>query len=157
MVKVKQTITFELESSGQKITVDLQEAKDIIKSLSNFVNAPTKTEQSRRIVRRGRKAGSSSKFSKRGRKAAGKSLSMSETKRQEIIDHVNKQLSARPKTLSALLKGVSFVPNYLPAIRQMVESRGNISREVIGKRIYYSRRGSSVPSQKQSRANTITI
>lgn len=165
MVKVKQTITLELESSGQKVTVDLQEARDIIKSLSRFVERRSDSnniiESSGRTIRKGRKANTKTKREGRGfRKAKsaqnGKALSMSETKRQEIIDHVNKQLSARPQTLSALLKGVSYVPNYLPAIRKMIETKGNINREIIGKRIYYSRKSSSASTQKQTRSVAIT-
>lgn len=155
MVKVKPTITLEL-ASGQQITIDLQEAKDVIKNLSRFVSN-TNSDVSRQSTMKQSKT-ATRKTSRRGTKVGSSILaaSMSETKRQEIIDHVNKQLSARPKTLSALLKGVSYVPNYLPAIREMIENRGNIAKEVIGKRKYYSRKSSpSQTSQKQSRTSAI--
>jgi hypothetical protein len=163
LVKVKSTITLELESSSQKLTIDIQEAKQIIKSLVKFVNDANPIISQRRAkatrgtakTRKGSRANKQKDLSRKSKSSLQiKGPSMSETKRQEIIDHVNKQLSARPKTLSALLKGISYVPNYLPAIRQMVESRGNIKREVIGKRVYYSRKASSL--QRQTRANAAT-
>jgi hypothetical protein len=174
VVKVSPSITLQLEKSGQKITLDFDEAKEIIKSLSQLANqmrsnvattnaiegngkqngtttkkrkvkAAYKNEKKtgKRRKRIGRKSSKMDKSSpQKGRKT--KVPYMSENKRQEIIKHITRQLSAKPKTLSALLEGVSYVPNYLPTIRQMVESRGkNIHREKIGKRIYYSKKGAS--------------
>jgi hypothetical protein len=62
---------------------------------------------------------------------------MSDAKKREIMDNVDKKLSSTPKTLSALLDGVSYVPNYLPAIRKMVEEKQNIAKKQMGKRTFY--------------------
>jgi hypothetical protein len=155
LVRVKPTITLELDSSGQIVTIDLQEAKAIIKSLAKFVDQSqgrtvadmTSSKGAQVSKRRGRSTKA---------KPSQKGPSMSENKRQEIIDHIQKQLSARPKTLSALLKGVSYVPNYLPAIREMVESRGSINREIIGRRVYYSRKASAPATSHKTRTNAAT-
>jgi hypothetical protein len=64
---------------------------------------------------------------------------MSDAKKKEILDHVNKQLSAKPRALSNLLKGVSYVPNHLPHIRKMIEDQKHVSKKAIGKRIFYYR------------------
>jgi hypothetical protein len=78
----------------------LQEAKQIIKSLSKFVNGISSNATKRPSI--GRKNGEAvtknvTKDRKSRKAKSSQSLSMSETKRQEIIDHFNKQLSARPK------------------------------------------------------------
>lgn len=62
---------------------------------------------------------------------------MSEAKKNEIMKHINKKISKTPRTLSSLLKGVSYVPNHLPTIRQAVESQKSIDKKIIGKRTYY--------------------
>lgn len=134
-IKVSPSITLELEKSGQKITVDLDEVKEIVKSLSRFLNQMDSTTTIGRMV------GEDIGMTKSGRKGGDiKVPYMSENKRQEIIEHISKRLSNKPKTLSTLLKGVSYIPNYLPAIRQMVESQSNIHKQKIGKRIYYSKK-----------------
>jgi hypothetical protein len=51
--------------------------------------------------------------------------------------NVDKKLSSTPKTLSALLDGISYVPNYLPAIRKMVEGRKDVAKKIVGKRTLY--------------------
>jgi hypothetical protein len=72
--------------------------------------------------------------------AASQKIShMSYAKKKEILDHINKQLSAKPRTLSNLLKGVSYVPNHLPHIRKMIEDQKHVSKKAIGKRIFYYR------------------
>jgi hypothetical protein len=173
VLKVSRSITLQLEKSGQKITLDFDEAKEIIKSLPQLANQMrgnvattttiedngkqnSTTTKKRRVKAAYKNEKKRGKRRTRGRKSSKKDNSspqkgrktkvpyMSENKRQEIIKHISRQLSAKPKTLSALLEGVSYVPNYLPTIRQMVESRGkNIHREKIGKRIYYSKKGAS--------------
>lgn len=66
---------------------------------------------------------------------------ISEEKKKEIIDHVNKKLSGTPQTLSSLLDGVSYVPNYLPFIRKMVEGQNGVAKKAVGKRTLYFRKG----------------
>jgi hypothetical protein len=130
MVKISPSVTLVLEKSGQTITIDLDEAQQIIKGLSKFVqegnNHAGKTPQAG--VKKGRK---------KGRAMVPR---MSETKKNEILKHVSKKLSARPRTLSNLLKGVSYVPNNLPMIRAMIENQDNVAKKVIGKRTYYSKK-----------------
>lgn len=146
MAKVRPSITLKLKS-GQTITLDLQEVNDIIKSLTKFVNERQRRRRrrqdikdattavvKRRIARNGRMMITTTR--KAGRKIPASS-SMSQTKRQEILEHVNKKLSTEPKTLSNLLKGVSYSPNYLPAIRNIIENQPNIAKQIIGKRTYY--------------------
>ncbi|AFU57829.1 hypothetical protein Ngar_c08870 [Candidatus Nitrososphaera gargensis Ga9.2] len=147
MAKVRPSITLKLKS-GQTITLDLQEVNDIIKSLTKFVNErqrrlrrrqnikdATTAVVKRRIARNGRMMITTTR--KAGRKIPAASSSMSQAKRQEILEHVNKKLSTEPKTLSNLLKGVSYSPNYLPAIRNIIENQPNIAKQIIGKRTYY--------------------
>ena len=183
VLKVSRSITLQLEKSGQKITLDFDEAKEIIKSLSQLANqmesnvtattiegnskqnsTTTKKRKVKAAYKNEKKRGNGRR--RRGRKSSKKNKSapqkdrktkvpyMSENKRQEIITHISRQLSAKPQTLSALLEGVSYVPNYLPTIRQMVESRGkNIRREKIGKRIYYSKKGTSTKLKNRKKGS----
>lgn len=139
MVKINPSITIELEKGGRKITIDMDEARQIIKNLAKFVQDGynKKPTREKRIYKK-RKA--SIKAQKRQVLLAKRTLHMSEKKRREILQHINKQLSTKPKTLSNLLNGISYVPNYLPSIRAMVEKQKDVARKLIGKRTYYFQR-----------------
>jgi CTP-dependent riboflavin kinase len=129
MVKISPSLTIDLKD-GQKITIGIDEARQIIKDLAKFVDEGySKKAITRKKVQKGR----SSSIKK-------KKLHMSDAKRKEILQHVNKQLSIRPKTLSNLLKGISYVPNYLPHIRAMVEGQQKVAKKILGKRTLYYRR-----------------
>jgi hypothetical protein len=144
MVRINPSITLELEKGEQRITIDLKEAKEIIRSLSKFVkdndaslkaNTTTRSKRTRKNARK-----SYQLLQKRMPAAASQKIShMSYAKKKKILDHVNKQLSAKPRTLSNLLKGVSYVPNHLPQIRKMIEDQKHVSKKAIGKRIFYYR------------------
>lgn len=144
MVRINPSITLELEKGGQRITIDLKEAKEIVRSLSKFVkdndaslkaNTTTRSKRTRKNARKSHQL-----LQKRMPAAASQKIShMSDAKKKEILDHVNKQLSAKPRTLSNLLKGVSYVPNHLPHIRKMIEDQKHVSKKAIGKRIFYYR------------------
>jgi vacuolar-type H+-ATPase subunit E/Vma4 len=144
MVRINPSITLELEKGGQRITIDLKEAKEIIRSLSKFVkdndaslkaNTSTRSKRTRKNARKSHQL-----LQKRMPAAASQKIShMSYAKKKEILDHINKQLSAKPRTLSNLLKGVSYMPNHLPHIRKMIEDQKHVSKKAIGKRIFYYR------------------
>ena len=130
LVKINPSVTLELKS-GQKVTIDLEEAGQIIKGLTKFVEDgeyAIKAPPSRVQKRKGRKNVEQTKIAH-----------MSEAKRIAILTHLNNQLSARPKTISNLLKGISYVPNHLPHIRRMIEGQRNVAKKRIGKRIFYYR------------------
>lgn len=139
-IRVSPSITLKLGKSGQTITIDFEEAKEIVKSLSNFLNQGGSATTTTAIGRSIEEASAVKRKGEGGKGGAIKVPYMSENKRQEIVKHISRHLSTKPKTLSTLLKGVSYIPNYLPAIRQMVESQGNIHKEKIGKRTYYSKK-----------------
>jgi hypothetical protein len=144
MVRINPSITLELEKGGQRITIDLKEAKEIVRSLSKFVkdndvslkaNTTTRSKRTRKNARKSHQL-----LQKRMPAAASQKIShMSDAKKKEILDHVNKQLSAKPRTLSNLLESVSYVPNHLPHIRKMIEDQKHVSKKAIGKRIFYYR------------------
>ncbi len=144
MVRINPSITLELEKGGQRITIDLKEAKEIVRSLSEFVkdndaslkaNTTTRSKRTRKNARKSHQL-----LQKRMPAAASQKIShMSDAKKKEILDHVNKQLSAKPRTLSNLLESVSYVPNHLPHIRKMIEDQKHVSKKAIGKRIFYYR------------------
>ncbi len=126
MVRINPSVTLELKS-GQTITIDLDEAQEVIKGLTKLIQDDSR-HAAKVNMKRGRKN------AKRG--TAGVP-SISDAKKDEIIRHVNKKISKTPRTLSNLLKGISYVPNHLPAIRQAVESQKGIDKKIIGKRTYY--------------------
>jgi hypothetical protein len=143
MVRINPSITLELEKGGQRITIDLKEAKEIVRSLSKFVkdnDASLKANTTTRSKRTRKNARKSHQLLQKRMPAASQKIShMSDAKKKEILDNVNKQLSAKPRTLSNLLKGVSYVPNHLPHIRKMIEDQKHVSKKAIGKRIFYYR------------------
>lgn len=66
---------------------------------------------------------------------------ISEEKKAQIMSHVNSRMNEIPQTLSFLLEGISYVPNYLPFIRKMVESEAGVSKVMNGKRVLYFKKG----------------
>lgn len=139
MVKINPFITIELTKGNEKLTIDSEEAKQIIKELAEFVRndhyGKNKTSQ---IKIRKREV---QKTDRKNRRLSNKKiLYMSDAKRKEILQHINKQISARPKTLSNLLKGASYVPNHLPYIRKMVENQQRLAKKMRGKRTFYYRK-----------------
>lgn len=125
MVRISPSVTLELKS-GQTVTIDIDEAQEIIRGLAKFVQGDS-----------GNAAKAILKERKNTRKGSTSIPKMSEAKKNEIIRHVNKKISKTPRTLSNLLKGISYVPNHLPTIRQAVESQKSIDKKIIGKRTYY--------------------
>lgn len=124
MVKITKSITLEIEKDGQKITIGPDELADIKRQLDAAIRE--RGREFRKKVEIGRA------------KASVRVYHMSDAKRKEIMENVDKKLSSTPKTLSALLDGVSYVPNYLPAIRKMVEGKQNVAKKQVGKRTFYS-------------------
>jgi len=141
MVKVKPTFTLDLEN-GQRITLDLKEAKELVKILGKQINKERMVADHINNVKVGFTKKMGRRKNKRTKNILGRyqerTPSMSEEKRSEILGHINKRLSSKPVTLSSLLKGISYSPNYLPYIRRIVEDQSNVAKRKIGKRIYYS-------------------
>lgn len=140
MVKINPSLTIELAKGGRKIIIDIDEAKQIIKDLAKFVQDGGYSKKPTGQIRIQKKRQRRKKAKKGQRLSAKKILHMSDKKRKEILQHINKQLSARPKTLSNLLKGVPYVPNYLPSIRTIVERQKDVAKKLIGKRTFYFRK-----------------
>ncbi|WP_148699251.1 hypothetical protein [Candidatus Nitrososphaera evergladensis] len=132
MVKVTKSVYIEIEKDGQKITFGPDEIEDIKRQLDAAIREKGREFHAKTKARRKVKA-----LAK-----VATVYHMSDDKKKEIINNVNKKLSGTPKTLSALLDGVSYVPNYLPVIRKMVESQQNVARKQVGKRtLYYLKDG----------------
>jgi hypothetical protein len=128
VLKINSHITVEL-GNGQKITMSLEEGKELINGLSKFIEDGMHMPNEKRMRKEALRI-----YTGRRRKIPG----MSEPKKEEIIKHVNKKLSSKPRTLSNLLNGVSYIPNHLPMIRQFIENEPHISKKIIGRRTYYS-------------------
>jgi len=135
MVKINPFITIELTKGDEKITIDSEEAKQIIKELSKFVRNDYYGKDKAPHIKILKKE--YQKTVMKNRRLSKKILYMSDAKRKEILQHINKQVSARPKTLSNLLKGASYVPNHLPHIRRMVENQQRVAKKMRGKRTFY--------------------
>lgn len=138
IVKINPFITIELTKGNEKITIDSVEAKQIIKELSKFVRNDHYREDKAPQIKALKKE--YQKTARKNRRLSKKILYMSDAKRKEILQHINKQVSTRPKTLSNLLKGTSYVPNHLPHIRRMVENQQRVAKKMRGKRTLYYRK-----------------
>jgi hypothetical protein len=132
VVKINPSVTLEL-GDGQKITINLEEAGQLIKGLIKFVQkgeyAGMTTQQIEIQKRKGSRNAEQTKIPH-----------MSEAKRTAILKHLDKQLSVKPKTISNLLKGITYVPNHLPHIRRMLEDQRGVAKKRMGKRTFYYRR-----------------
>ena len=148
MVRIQPSITIDLGKAGQKLTLEIEEAKELYNTLAKFLKMDSSNSSWQSSSHSGaadptasiaiRKGG---RGRRRGRKPSKTSFSISEAKTKEILEHINKQLSdTKPRTLTNLLKGVSYVPNHIPLIRQAVENQDKIGKKRIGKRTYYLRK-----------------
>jgi hypothetical protein len=131
MVKVTKSVVIEIEKDGQRMTLFQSEFDDIKRQLESAVR-----EKGREVKAISQKPAAKAPSGKKQKQP----VHMSEEKRKGIMSNVDKKLSETPKTLSALLDGVSYVPNYLPAIRKMVEGRRDVAKKIVGKRTLYFRK-----------------
>jgi hypothetical protein len=103
MVKVKSTLTFDLEN-GQRITVDQKEVRQLAKILSKIVskeNVAVNGEKAPRKKSGRRKNAPKDNVSKHRMKIP----SMSEAKKQEILRNINGHLSSEPTNSFRSSKG----------------------------------------------------
>lgn len=135
MVKITKSVSIEIEKDGKSITITPDELEEIKRQLDDAIRERGREFRSKLQSSQAAKISSSRVVA-----PAPKAFHMSDAKKKEVMDHVNKRLSAKPKTLSALLDGVSYVPNYLPMIRKMVESQNNVAKKEVGKRTLYFRK-----------------
>ena len=134
VVKITKSVTIEIEKDGKSITITPDELEEIKRQLDDAIR------ERGREFRAKLQSGQANISASRVASPAPKAFHMSDAKKKEVMDHVNKRLSAKPKTLSALLDGVSYVPNYLPMIRKMVEGQNNVAKKQVGKRTLYFKR-----------------
>src|SRR6476620_10865912 len=107
VVKITKSVSIEIEKDGKSITITPDELEEIKRQLDGAIR-----ERGREF--RAKLQSSQAKIgSSHVAPPAPKAFHMSDAKKKEVMAHVNKRLSAKPKTLSALLDGVSYVPNYL--------------------------------------------
>ena len=135
MVKITKSVSIEIEKDGKSITITPDELEEIKRQLDDAIRERGREFRAKLQGNQAAKISSS-----RVAAPAPKAFHMSDTKKKEVMDHVNKRLSAKPRTLSALLDGVSYVPNYLPMIRKMVEGQNNVAKKQVGKRTLYFKR-----------------
>lgn len=135
VVKITKSVSIEIEKDGKSITITPDELEEIKRQLDDAIRERGREFRSKLQSSQAAKISSSRVVA-----PAPKAFHMSDAKKKEVMDHVNKRLSAKPKTLSALLDGVSYVPNYLPMIRKMVESQNNVAKKEVGKRTLYFRK-----------------
>jgi hypothetical protein len=127
-MKISSNITVEIDGR-QRISLSPDDARKLIVNLSKFIE-DNRNMQGRNYPR----AHALHMHVAQKKKIPG----ISEIKMNEIVKHVERELSETPRTLSNLLKGISYIPNHLPMIRERVEKEPHISRKIIGKRTYYS-------------------
>lgn len=126
-MKISSNITVEI-GGRQRISLSLDEARKLIVNLSKFIE-DNRIMQGRNHPR----ARAVHMHVARKKKIPG----ISEAKMNEIVKHVERELSETPRTLSNLLNGISYIPNHLPMIRERIEKEPHISRKIVGKRTYY--------------------
>jgi hypothetical protein len=162
-VKIGKAISIELRD-GQRLSLSLKETRELYRKLgkmladavegerkkTNKAN-PTRKEKSR-IARKGSRAVSTKSSSS----SSGKIISLSDVKRQEILSHLNREISATPRTLTNLLKGVSYSASQLPAIRSIIESQQGVRAKTKGKRTLYLKKKMLAATAKTKRAKVKT-
>lgn len=137
-MKIGKAIYIELRD-GQRLTLSWKETKELYTKLESMLSTNRiDTREKEEKVRRGKK--------KSVRKSKGRSakpshsrlmVPLSDAKKQEVLRHLNNEISQTPRTLTNLLKGVSYSASQLPAIRTLIEGEQNIKAKAKGKRTLY--------------------
>jgi len=138
LVEISQSIRLQLQKGSQKIIIDIDEAKQIIQDLGRLIGSADFSKKTGSDLGIRRLNGIMLAEDRKRLSTKRMEIHMSDSKRKEIHRHLIRHLSTKPKTLSKLLEGVSYVPNHLPYIRKMIEGRENVTKKRIGKRLYYS-------------------
>ncbi|AIF82361.1 hypothetical protein NTE_00279 [Candidatus Nitrososphaera evergladensis SR1] len=128
-MKIGKAISIELDD-GQRLSLSLKEAGELYLKLGKMLTYDREAGKNKS----GRK--SRTTFAR----SSNTTVTLSDAKRQEILAHLNKQISDTPRTLTNLLKGAKYSPSQLPLIRNMVESQQSIKAKAKGKRILYLRK-----------------
>jgi hypothetical protein len=153
-MKIAKNIT--IEKDGQKMTFTDEELKVLVRQAFgqelDFGQppaqvapqpAPTASEpviEKAKISAPAKKKGTGKQKPHKQEKSTSEQVHISEEKKKQIMDHVNNRMNEIPQTLSFLLEGISYVPNYLPYIRKMVEAETGVSKVMNGKRVLYFRK-----------------
>lgn len=115
-----------LEKDGTKMILTLNEAKEVKQHLDSFLNQHKVTTGPDPTLNQ--------------HNSSSPKVHMSPHKCDAIIEHVVDKLTNEPQSLTQLLKGIPFVPNYQPVIKEMIENDSRIAIHKSGRRIFYSKK-----------------
>jgi DNA uptake protein ComE-like DNA-binding protein len=73
-----------------------------------------------------------------------------------MVTHINREIPATPRTLTNLLKGISYSASQLPAIRSIIESQQGVRAKTKGKRTLYLKKKMLAATAKTKRAKVKT-
>jgi hypothetical protein len=140
-VKIDKAISIQLRD-GQRLSLSLKETKELYARLGEILaEGDRRGRRKRRSKKEATRNSGKRKYRTRSPRSTTSSsrvaMSLSDAKKQEVLAHLNKELSKTPRTLTNLLKGVSYSASQLPAIRSIVESQENIAAKAKGKRTLY--------------------
>ena len=163
-MKIGKAISIELRD-GQRLSLSLKETRELYRKLGKMLadavegerkktNKANLTRKEKSRIARKRSRAVSTKSSSSS--SSGKIISLSDAKRQEILSHLNREISATPRTLTNLLKGVSYSASQLPAIRSIIESQQGVRAKTKGKRTLYLKKKMLAATAKTKRAKVKT-
>lgn len=169
-MKIDKAISIELRD-GQRLSLSLKETKELYRKLGKMLTDGSsgggrrtrrKTEEVKNAgiekrEKKGRIAGKKSRAlpAKKSSSLSRKVISLSDAKKQEILTHFNKEVSTTPRTLSNILKGVSYSASQLPAIRSMIESQQGVRAKAKGKRTLYLKKRKAIETTAQAKAKAL--
>ena len=164
-MKIGKAISIELRD-GQRLSLSLKETRELYSKLGKMLTDarggerkrtskanPTRKKKSRIA---GKRSKATSTKSSSLSSSSGKVISLSDAKRQEILSHLNREISATPRTLTNLLKGISYSASQLPAIRSIIESQQGVRAKTKGKRTLYLKKKMLAATAKTKRAKAKT-
>ncbi|AIF82355.1 hypothetical protein NTE_00273 [Candidatus Nitrososphaera evergladensis SR1] len=168
-MKIGKAISIELRD-GQRLSLSLKETRELYRKLGKMLTDASKGGRSARNVKAARKkkiriAGKRSRAtSTKPSSSSSKIISLSDAKRQEILAHLNREISATPRTLTNLLKGVSYSAGQLPAIRSIIESQQGVRAKTKGKRTLYLKKktmtttaAAAIGTTRRARVKTVPL
>lgn len=138
-MKIGKAISIELRD-GQRLTLSLKETKELYTKLESILSTSrigTRGNGEKKKVRGKKKSVRKSKGRSAKPSHSRLIVTLSDAKKQEVLKHLNNEISQTPRTLTNLLKGVSYSASQIPAIRTLIEGEQNIKAKAKGKRTLY--------------------
>lgn len=136
-IQINQVRHFEIVKAGTRVELNVEEIRNLAKA-AGIINASQSS-----VHRASKTSAPRPEQLARSESKKKKTWGISQKKKDRILEHVKKNLTTSPQSLSKLLAGAKYAPNDLPTLREYIEQQTDIQRMTAGKLTYYFKSAST--------------